>query len=1284
MKTNLGLPGKITLPLLLLLVLTVWWGQHASVTTEQSGPADGAPSLARLGHVLPNGPSNARRSGLAAVSAGAAVGTAGTQRLSNPEAAPKWAVPYGEEFWRSRAHAETAAVPGDTNAAAPFNVGEVVERVSHAFSADDAGTLPEVKAQTYTARFDADAGLGFSPHRPASNEAAVRPQADPDTEAWFRTMAVARDGQAMFTAGQDVPAWSLLGNTAQGLLNEAAGLVAHYEARANAVEVTWVLPQAPAGAGPLVIESELSGLNYAGATEQGLHFADADGVARVRVGPVTVVDAAGGRWNLAMAADGDRLRLEVPADLLAQATYPLAIDPALEAEFEMDKRVSAPSESGQSSPSVAANGNGYLIVWQDRRNGSGDIYGARVTTNGALSDPKGLRMNTAAGQPSNPSVAASGSGYLVVWQDRRNGNGNDDIYGTRVTAAGVVSDPAGLPISTANNRQISPSVAAGGSGFLVVWQDQRNGGDGDIYGTRVAANGLVSDLNGIPISTNAATQYAASVAAGSSGYLVVWQDQRNGQNQIYGARVMTDGLVSDLNGIPISTNAASQSSPSVAASGSGYLVVWEDLRNGNSDIYGTRVATDGLVSELNGLPISMNLASQSLPSVAAGGSGYLVVWEDHRNESADIYGARVTTAGVVSDPDGLPISTNTDDQTSPSVAASSSGFLVVWEDYRHGNGDINGARVTMDGLLPDPNGLPLFTTDNSQYVPSVAAGSNGYLVVWEDSRNGNYDIYGARVTTAGVVSDPNGLPISTANNDEYSPAVAASGSGYLVVWEDYRNESADIYGARVTTAGLVSDPNGLPISTNDASQFYPAVAASSSGFLVVWHDRRDGQDIYGARVATDGVVSDLDGIPISTASGQQSSPAVTASSSGYLVVWHDHRNANFDIYGARVTMAGVVSDPNGLPISTADNHQISPSVAANSSGYLVVWVDYRSGNADIYGARVTTDGVLSETNGLPIATGSGQQSSPLVTAAGDSYVVVWTDGNSLFWHRLNAAGQLLESSPLAINGSNGRYGAAAAYGSAGRFLLTSDSYRNGAQRIIGSLHSTNRPAAGPVLAFKAATFSVLENKAVATITVLLSGKNPGTVSVDYATTDGTATDGDDYEGQSGTLVFPQGTTQQTFTIPLTTNTLHEADETVNLTLSNPTGGATLGLQHRAVLTIKNDDLAGLVSLSAAAYSVRESTHTLTITVNRTGGKASGVGVACTTGGGTAVAGTHYTAQVDTLSFGAGETTKTFTILIADNLIEEGKKTFFVHLLNPGGGAKLGKRTAATVTILEDD
>src|SRR5262249_18833271 len=94
------------------------------------------------------------------------------------------------------------------------------------------------------------------------------------------------------------------------------------------------------------------------------------------------------------------------------------------------------------------------------------------------------------------------------------------------------------------------------------------------------------------------------------------------------------------------------------------------------------------------------------------------------------------------------------------------------------------------------------------------------------------------------------------------------------------------------------------------------------------------------------------------------------------------------------------------------------------------------------------------------------------------------------------------------------------------------------------------------------------------ITVTRTGGSNVPVSVNYATSNGTATAGADYTAVSGTLTFGIGDTSKTFTVPIINDTLVEGNETVNLTLSSPTSGATLGGQATAVLTIQDDDTSG--------------------------------------------------------------------------------------------------------------
>ncbi len=110
----------------------------------------------------------------------------------------------------------------------------------------------------------------------------------------------------------------------------------------------------------------------------------------------------------------------------------------------------------------------------------------------------------------------------------------------------------------------------------------------------------------------------------------------------------------------------------------------------------------------------------------------------------------------------------------------------------------------------------------------------------------------------------------------------------------------------------------------------------------------------------------------------------------------------------------------------------------------------------------------------------------------------------------------------------------------------------------------------PHAKFSSATYSVNEADGSATITVNLDSVSSSPVSVDYATSNGTAVAGTDYTAASGTLNFAAGQTTKTFAVPITNDSVFTSSKTVNLALSNPSA-ATLGTPNTAVLTIIDDD-----------------------------------------------------------------------------------------------------------------
>src|SRR6185295_463307 len=148
--------------------------------------------------------------------------------------------------------------------------------------------------------------------------------------------------------------------------------------------------------------------------------------------------------------------------------------------------------------------------------------------------------------------------------------------------------------------------------------------------------------------------------------------------------------------------------------------------------------------------------------------------------------------------------------------------------------------------------------------------------------------------------------------------------------------------------------------------------------------------------------------------------------------------------------------------------------------------------------------------------------------------------------------------------------------------------------------------------------------------------------------------------------------------------LAEPAETVNLALANPSGGATLGVQSTAVLTISDDDVAGVITFGTPTFTVKEGAGPALIKVNRAGG-AGGVTVDFTTADGTASAPGDYTAMNQTLSFAAGETSKTIAIPIAPGAGREGNETVRLILSNATGRATLATTNReALLTIVDSD
>jgi hypothetical protein len=222
----------------------------------------------------------------------------------------------------------------------------------------------------------------------------------------------------------------------------------------------------------------------------------------------------------------------------------------------------------------------------------------------------------------------------------------------------------------------------------------------------------------------------------------------------------------------------------------------------------------------------------------------------------------------------------------------------------------------------------------------------------------------------------------------------------------------------------------------------------------------------------------------------------------------------------------------------------------------------------------------------------------------------------------------------------------------------------------------------PSVQFDSGLYSVNENAGPAVITVTLSIPSPLTVTVNYATSNGTATVGSDYTSTGGTLIFPPNQTSINFTVPITDDSLlYELTETVNLTLSSPSN-ATLGTPNPATLEIVDDDYAA-VQFSSTDYTVAEGSGSATITVTLSAPAPISVTVDYATSNGTAIAGSDYIAASGTLTFAPGDTIGTFTVSIINDAGQENSETLSLDLSN-STNAILGSTNPATLTITDSD
>lgn len=376
----------------------------------------------------------------------------------------------------------------------------------------------------------------------------------------------------------------------------------------------------------------------------------------------------------------------------------------------------------QTSPIVmpAPHGGGFFC-WVDRRSGNAQIYASITDSAGsALGVPNGYAVAAAAGDQDQLRAVTDGSGgYYLCWVDHRAG---EAIYATRYTSSGVPAagwPTGGVALSGTIALIGSPHIVADGSGFTVGWTDANVDPDGDTFLHHVAADGSAApgwQLGGTAIASGPGAQRLDDLAMTITynwptdpvtSYFAVWEDEpanSGGNSDIYGARVGSSGVVLPGWPAPLCVNPARQEHARIVYSDGVFCAVYADDRNTDRDLYASGLDPAGQLATgwvLDGTIVSGAPDSQDDPAVF----GRSVVWRDFRNratDGADYFGASVSRNGRVDVPTPLAVA----------------GFAL---SAPHPNPVRVGARFTLDMSSDAVADVAIFDCAG-RHVSSIASG----------------------------------------------------------------------------------------------------------------------------------------------------------------------------------------------------------------------------------------------------------------------------------------------------------------------------------------------------------------------------------------------------------------------------------------------------------------------------------------------------------------------------------------------------------------------------------
>jgi MYXO-CTERM domain-containing protein len=482
-------------------------------------------------------------------------------------------------------------------------------------------------------------------------------------------------------------------------------------------------------------------------------------------------------------------------------------------------------------PRVAVVADTFYVVWNDGRSSGSYIMGSSVSAEGVVGNPSGTLIAQGLNFRSEVAIADNGSGLLAVWTDYRDVSTSGRIYGARLSSAGAVMDVNGFPITPSGQTHSTPKLAWDGTAYRIASMLKGS--------TSSLALASVDDLAQVAPDAKTfadANSGTHAIACGGGQCAVSWTKANATTSDQMLARLSSSGT--ELGRVVLGTSAHFAYPPDVTFDGARFVTLFDQADSAvistpqyNAHVFARAVGLDGTLA--NSKPLLSTVANaQTMPSIAYNGSVYLLVWADTRLDgSADIWGARFAPNGAILDPNGIQIAAAAGVQKDPFVASNGTDFLVAWTDKRGGSSfDILAARVAADGTVRDPSPLMLTTAAGDQVQPRIASDGTDYLVIWSQFNPG--DIVGARVTASGQLPDTFGIAIADGAANQVNPYLIWTGSQYALTWY----ENSYIAFSRLTVAGARVDVPAVQVISQSTAAVKPVMATTPAGYLIMWVD----------------------------------------------------------------------------------------------------------------------------------------------------------------------------------------------------------------------------------------------------------------------------------------------------------------------------------------------------------------------------------------------------------------------------------------------------------------